>query len=304
MITDEMKLTDNYRMYATVFGVDVPTTQSQPIEFTQGTRTTSTPRSPNPNVDEGESNVQKVEEHLIAEEIKKLVEGSKNVENVEVDSSTLRQNDPDTRLEPKSNKESPEVEITAEVKPVNINKEEEESTEDDYELKRMEKGKNESTVNNPPPSSSTPSSSSPKFKLSATNQLLSLCKPKTRRFKRYKSFFDELQECYSYLFEHLKTRFMSRKKFNVLAQHLQEIMEESLPKMVDDRVNELTKTHVPEVDINKKTENRAKMTKLSMKWKRLCKIKAKDQKCQSQSQYRRISSQTGARTEEYYWMQS
>ncbi|GJU57490.1 hypothetical protein Tco_1235256 [Tanacetum coccineum] len=38
---------------------------------------------------------------------------------------------------------------------------------------------------------------------------------------------------------------MSRKKFNVLAQHLQEIMEESLPKMVDDRVNELTKTHVP-----------------------------------------------------------
>ncbi|GJS39905.1 hypothetical protein Tco_0564948 [Tanacetum coccineum] len=38
---------------------------------------------------------------------------------------------------------------------------------------------------------------------------------------------------------------MSRKKFNVLAQHLQEIMEESLLKMVDDRVKELTKTQVP-----------------------------------------------------------
>ncbi|GJW06607.1 hypothetical protein Tco_1569030 [Tanacetum coccineum] len=59
-----------------------------------------------------------------------------------------------------------------------------------------------------------------------------------------------------------------------------------------------------EVDINKKTENQAKMTKLSIEWKRLCKIKAKVQKCQSQSQYRRISSQTGAGTEEYYWMQS
>ncbi|GKC16789.1 hypothetical protein Tco_1013571 [Tanacetum coccineum] len=59
-----------------------------------------------------------------------------------------------------------------------------------------------------------------------------------------------------------------------------------------------------EVDINKKTENQAKMTKLSMEWKRLCKIKAKVQKCQSQSQYRRISSQTGAGTEEYYWKQS
>ncbi|GJX95154.1 reverse transcriptase domain-containing protein [Tanacetum coccineum] len=54
-----------------------------------------------------------------------------------------------------------------------------------------------------------------------------------------------------------------------------------------------------EVDINKKAENQAKMTKLSMEWKRLCKIKAKVQKCQSQSQYRRISSQTGAGTEEY-----
>ncbi|GJS38572.1 hypothetical protein Tco_0563615 [Tanacetum coccineum] len=31
MITDEMKLTENYRMYAEAFGIDVPTTQSQPI---------------------------------------------------------------------------------------------------------------------------------------------------------------------------------------------------------------------------------------------------------------------------------
>nr|GFA67824.1 hypothetical protein [Tanacetum cinerariifolium] len=38
---------------------------------------------------------------------------------------------------------------------------------------------------------------------------------------------------------------MLRKKFKVLAQHLQEIMEESLPPMVDDRVKELTKTQVP-----------------------------------------------------------
>nr|GEV36801.1 hypothetical protein [Tanacetum cinerariifolium] len=42
------------------------------------------------------------------------------------------------------------------------------------------------------------------------------------------------------------TRFIRRKKFNVLAQDLQEIMEESLPKMVDDRVKELTKTQVPQ----------------------------------------------------------
>ncbi|GJX48011.1 hypothetical protein Tco_0273201 [Tanacetum coccineum] len=280
MITDEMKLTENYQM------------------------TTSTPRTPNPNITEGESSApqkanvirlqqkspkeleakqkeEKVKEHLMAEEIEKLVEGMENVEeNVKVDSSTLRQNDnqndPGTRLELRSNKESLKVAIIAAKQPVNVIEEEEESVEDDYKLKRREKGKlveesrstpspktirsprihstlissntekiQELTVNDPPPSSSTLSSSSPKSKLSATNRLLSLFKPKTGCFKRYKSFFDELQGRYGYLFEHLKTRFMPKKKFNVLAQHLQEIMEESLPKMVDDRVKELTKTQVP-----------------------------------------------------------
>ncbi|GJX25940.1 hypothetical protein Tco_0232236, partial [Tanacetum coccineum] len=38
------------------------------------------------------------------------------------------------------------------------------------------------------------------------------------------------------------TGFLARKKFNVLAQHFQEVMEESLPNMVDDHVKELTKT--------------------------------------------------------------
>nr|GEU42616.1 hypothetical protein [Tanacetum cinerariifolium] len=139
MITDEMKLTDHYRMYVVVFGVDVPTNQSQPIESTQRThRKLSAPRSPNPETDEGESSslrkstiikriipqkrsarltpttpilntvevddiilqdtiqlslaeqkshdeleakqkVKKVEEHMIAEEIEKLVEGEENV---------------------------------------------------------------------------------------------------------------------------------------------------------------------------------------------------------------------------------
>ncbi|GJU31633.1 hypothetical protein Tco_1175222 [Tanacetum coccineum] len=346
MITDEMKLTENYQMYATVFGVDVPMTQSHPIESTQGThRTTSAPRTPNPDVAKGESsasrkstvirlripqrrstrltpptpiptadeaddiilqdtiqlslaeqksheelkakqNKDKAKEHLMAEEIEKLVEGTENVEENEVDSSTPRQNDNQndlgTRLEPRSNKESPEVEITAAVQPVNVNEEEEGSAEDDYELKRREKGKHveesrstpspttirsprihstlissdteklqELTVNDPPPSSLTLSSSLPKSKLSATNRLLSLFNPKTVCFKQYKSFFDELQGRYGYLFEHLKTRFMPRKKFNVLAQHLQEIMEESLLKMmqlhaeISSQINNAITNHIP-----------------------------------------------------------
>ncbi|GJW42584.1 hypothetical protein Tco_0071383 [Tanacetum coccineum] len=83
--------------------------------------------------------------HLIVEEIEKLVEGSKNVENVEVDSFTLRKNDnpidPGTRLEPRSDKESLEVELTAAEQPVNVNEEEQESAEDDYESKQRGKVK-------------------------------------------------------------------------------------------------------------------------------------------------------------------
>ncbi|GJS52012.1 putative ribonuclease H-like domain-containing protein [Tanacetum coccineum] len=146
MITDEMKLTENYQMV------------------------TSTPKSPNPNVNEGESsaqrkstiirlcipprrstrltpptpiptaaeveditsrdtiqlgiveqkshddleahqNVEKVNGHLVAEEIKKMVEGTESDDAEEVDDSILNgQNDPDTRLDLGSYKESLEVE--------------------------------------------------------------------------------------------------------------------------------------------------------------------------------------------------
>ncbi|GKC60548.1 hypothetical protein Tco_1088146 [Tanacetum coccineum] len=163
---------------------------------------------------EAKQNVKKVKEHLIAEEIEKLVEGTENVENNEVVNFVLNNQEvPSTRLEPRSHKESLEVEKTTEVQPVHTIKEEKESVEVDYELRRREREecRGELMVNDPPPSSSTPSSSS--SKLSTTQRLLSL--------------------------------FMARTKFNVLAQHLQEIMEESLPKMIDDPVKELTKTQVP-----------------------------------------------------------
>ncbi|GJY07827.1 hypothetical protein Tco_0374881 [Tanacetum coccineum] len=60
MITEEMKHTEHYMMYAEVFGLDVPLTQSQPTESTQGThRTPSAPRSPTPKKDTAESSAPK-----------------------------------------------------------------------------------------------------------------------------------------------------------------------------------------------------------------------------------------------------
>ncbi|GKC29305.1 retrovirus-related pol polyprotein from transposon TNT 1-94 [Tanacetum coccineum] len=153
------------------------------------------------------------------EKIEKLIDGSENVKNDKIDNFISNSpNNPDTRIEPMSHKESLKVEITVVVQPVNIIEEEEESAEDDYKLRKR-----------------SPRIHSTLISLD-TEKLPELT---TGHFKQYKSFFDELQGRYGYLFGHLKT------KFNELAQHLQDIMEESLPKMVDDRVKELTKKQVP-----------------------------------------------------------
>ncbi|GKC83877.1 hypothetical protein Tco_1139594 [Tanacetum coccineum] len=98
---------------------------------------------------EARENVELVKEYLASVEIEKMVEGSKNV----IDDSLLPRNDepkiPGTRLEPRSDKESSKVEITNDkeveinnvVILVNVNEEEEEITDEVYELKRKEKGK-------------------------------------------------------------------------------------------------------------------------------------------------------------------
>ncbi|GJV42371.1 hypothetical protein Tco_1420811 [Tanacetum coccineum] len=82
-----------------------------------------------------------------------MVEGIESEDADEVDNSILNsKNDPGTRLDPESYKESLEVEKTAIVQLVNIIKDEDESAEDDYELRRRVKGKNvEESRNTPSP---------------------------------------------------------------------------------------------------------------------------------------------------------
>ncbi|GKF44831.1 hypothetical protein Tco_0131383, partial [Tanacetum coccineum] len=84
---------------------------------------------------ETRENVELVNKHLASKEIEKMVEGYENI----IDDSLSPRNDepqiPGTRLEPRSDKESPkvestndeEVEITNVVIPINVNEEEDES---------------------------------------------------------------------------------------------------------------------------------------------------------------------------------
>ncbi|GJR93462.1 hypothetical protein Tco_0265636 [Tanacetum coccineum] len=139
------------------------------------------------------------------------VEGPENV----IDDSSIPRNDdqniPGTRLDPRSDKESPEVkitnneevEITNVVIPINVNEEEVEITDDVYELKRREKGK---IVEE---SRSTPF-------------------PTPIRSPRIHTDL-----------------FLARKSFDTLANHLQEVMVESLPTMVDTHIKEQVEKQVP-----------------------------------------------------------
>ncbi|GJX43619.1 hypothetical protein Tco_0260295 [Tanacetum coccineum] len=238
IISEEMKHTEHYQMYAEVFGIDVPLTQSQPTESTQGMhRTPSAPRSPNPKVDAGESSclpnvtvnrlripqrrstrltppapvptVDKADEmilqdtlqHLPSERIEKMVDEPETV----IDDSPIPRNDDQnilgTRLEPRSDKESPEVEITSVVIHVNVNEEQEEITDEVYELKQREKGKIvEQSRNTPFPT---------------------LLRSHRIHTDLVSSDTEKLQE-------------------------LTEVMVESLPTMVDKHIKEQVKKQVPE----------------------------------------------------------
>ncbi|GJX13968.1 hypothetical protein Tco_0205726, partial [Tanacetum coccineum] len=149
-------------MYAEVFGLDVPLTQSQSTKSTQGTyRTPSAHRQsarltpPVPVTSAKKADEMILQDMLqVTKEIEKLVEDYENVD----DSSPPRHDDtfiPSTRLEPRSDKESPEVEIVHEKEEettkdteveivilVNVDDEEDEITDEVFELRRRVKGKN------------------------------------------------------------------------------------------------------------------------------------------------------------------
>ncbi|GKA16209.1 hypothetical protein Tco_0695956 [Tanacetum coccineum] len=159
MLTEEMKLTAYYQMYTIVFQVDVPTTQSQAIESTQGTnRTLSAPRTPNPVTAQGESSaprkptVIRVQEHLVEEEIEDLVEGGNNFDaNEFVDEILNDQKDPGTRIEPKSYKESLKVKKSDDVLINYDDEDEEESVGDALIQRKREKGKGIKEIRDTPP---------------------------------------------------------------------------------------------------------------------------------------------------------
>ncbi|GJV19073.1 hypothetical protein Tco_1368093 [Tanacetum coccineum] len=216
MITDEMKLTENYRILCIpprrltrlTPPTPIPTAAEVEDMIVQDTIQLSIVKQKNRDGLEAEQNVENVKEHLATEEIEKMVEETKTVEEDEFVNFVLNsQNDPGTRLDLKSYKERKHVEESRHTpSPTTIRSPRIHSTLKSLDTEKLQ----ELTVTD-----STPSSSSPKPS-SSIKPSYSL-QPKTGSFKR----------------------------FHELATYLQEVMQESLPFMLDSQVKEVTKTTVP-----------------------------------------------------------
>ncbi|GKE08417.1 hypothetical protein Tco_1411968 [Tanacetum coccineum] len=148
MLTEEMKLTNHYKMYTIVSRVDVPTNQSPPIESTQGThRTPSTPRRKEPEPETPIPTAAVIDVTSLHETIEMRIATQRSLEDFEA-----HQEDLGTRIEHRNEKKSLEVEINSDVVPVNSKEEDKESAEEMLNKKRSENGKGiEETMSSPHP---------------------------------------------------------------------------------------------------------------------------------------------------------
>ncbi|GKC50148.1 hypothetical protein Tco_1072893, partial [Tanacetum coccineum] len=180
-------------------------------------------------------NAAEVEDMVLQDTIQLIIPVQKRTKNVdELVSSILNsQNDPGTRLDLRSYKEILEVEITTVVQPINVTEEEEESAEDDYELRRRVKGKHVEEYRNTP--SPTP--------IRSPRTHSTLISSDTKKFQEL-TVTDPKPSSHTKPSYSLQPKTGRFKRFHKLASHLQEVMEQLLSKMVDDRVKELTKTQV------------------------------------------------------------
>ncbi|GJY45313.1 hypothetical protein Tco_0434376 [Tanacetum coccineum] len=235
------------------FGVDIPTAQSQLIKSTQGThRITKALRLPHPDMDEGESsrNSTVIRLRIPLRQSSRLNTPTPILTTTEVEDIILHDIIQLSIAEKKSRDDFQAKQNEEKVKEHLMAEETEKLVEGTENIGEDKVDNSILNSQNDPGTRLEPmiyKESLKVEKIVVVSQLVNVIEEE-----------DELADDdyvlrrrereggrYGYLFGHLKTRFLARKKFNVLAQHLQEVMEGSLTNMVDDHVKELTKTRVP-----------------------------------------------------------
>ncbi|GJZ87076.1 retrovirus-related pol polyprotein from transposon TNT 1-94, partial [Tanacetum coccineum] len=132
MITDEMKLTKHYKMYAEVFRLDVPLTQSTADlpsakkadeMILQDMIQVSLAEHKSREEQKARENVALVYEHLAAKEISKLVEDPENVDDRSPPSMKTRKRPTKRTRRSEQDKDTSMVDVTNIVPPVNVDDE-------------------------------------------------------------------------------------------------------------------------------------------------------------------------------------
>ncbi|GJZ15738.1 hypothetical protein Tco_0551415, partial [Tanacetum coccineum] len=134
------------------------------------------------------------------------------------------------------------------IEPINVDEDEEEITDEVYELKRKEKGKiveeSKSTPSPTPIRSIRIHDTLVSSDTKKPQELTAISTPSSLNSSSTK--LSNTNRRYGYLLGHLKAMFMERKSFNTLADHLQDVMVKSLPVMVDKHIKEQVTQQVPE----------------------------------------------------------
>ncbi|GJV08274.1 hypothetical protein Tco_1345930, partial [Tanacetum coccineum] len=263
LLTEEMKQTKHYKVYAGELNIEVLMTLSQPIESMQEMLSTpGAPMPPNPQEQqallqsiedyEAQQAVKNVDEHLMDEDIENIVEGNEET-NVDkfVEDVLNSQEDPDTRIEPMSHKESLEAEKVVDY--MTINEEVEEESAEASLIRKKGKGIVEikdTPITTPIRSPRTVidylhSDKEKLQELTASKPTSSSSKPKTDRSKHIKGAIARMSRRYDYMFRHMKKSFMPRKDMDAIGHTVQATLKEVVPMVVDETTNDSIKKNLP-----------------------------------------------------------
>ncbi|GJT42667.1 integrase, catalytic region, zinc finger, CCHC-type containing protein [Tanacetum coccineum] len=193
---------------------------------------------------------------LLIEEIKqtnaykKLVADDKFADNM-----MLSQEDPDTRIDPGSHKESLEAKKVAKIE--SINEEVEEETVEAALIRRKGNGSleiRETPIATPirSPRTITDSLSSDKEKLqelTTSNPISSKGSSSwfTPCSKHIKGVIARMNMRYGYMFHHIRNMFIPRHDMTTIARKLEETLKVVVPKMVNETTNQNMKDNLPRI---------------------------------------------------------
>ncbi|GKC54868.1 hypothetical protein Tco_1077613 [Tanacetum coccineum] len=206
---------------------------------------------------EARENVKLVEQHMLDEDVNKLVEGKESVANQFADDMIMSQEDPDTRIDPGSQKEIREMVKVTEY--VAIDEEEEEETAK-AELIRK-KGKGSLEIRDTPlatptrsPKTETLSLDKDVLKELMTSKLtaskVSSSKSTPKILRHLQGALARMSKCHGHMLQNTRNTFLQKSNMKTLLKKINEALTNVVPKLVIKATNQNMKDKLPWVVVD------------------------------------------------------